>query len=115
MNRHSSLFGAFLLALVLCGAARPFADEGMWTFDNPPRDAWKTRYAFEPDAAWLDHLRLSVVRLVESSSSGTGSFVSGDGLIMTNQHVASDALQKLSTPARSGRIPRPMHSAWCTR
>ena len=72
----------------------------MWTFDNPPRDAWKTRYGFEPDAAWLDHLRLSVVRLVESGSSGTGSFVSADGLIMTNQHVASHSLQKLSTASR---------------
>ena len=60
----------------------------MWTFDNPPRAAWKERYGFEPDAAWLDHLRLSVVRLVEPGSSGTASFVSPDGLILTNQHVA---------------------------
>jgi hypothetical protein len=105
VNRRSSSWlwrwrSAFLLALVLCGAARPWADEGMWTFDNPPRAAWKTRYAFEPDAAWLDHLRLSVVRLVEPGSSGTASFVSADGLLVTNQHVASDALQQLSTPSR---------------
>jgi outer membrane protein assembly factor BamB len=72
----------------------------MWTFDNPPRAAWKERYGFEPDAAWLDHLRLSVVRLVEPASSGTASFVSPDGLIMTNQHVAAAALQKLSTATR---------------
>jgi len=100
VNRHSSLFSALVLALVLHGAARPWADEGMWTFDNPPRAAWKTHYGFEPDAAWLDHLRLSVVRLVEPGSSGTASFVSADGLLVTNQHVASDALQKLSTPSR---------------
>ena len=72
----------------------------MWTFDNPPRAAWKERYGFEPDAAWLDHLRLSVVRLVEPGSSGTASFVSPDGLILTNQHVAVDALQKVSTATR---------------
>ena len=42
--------GAFFLSLILCGAAQPWADEGMWTFDNPPRTAWKTRYGFEPDA-----------------------------------------------------------------
>jgi len=100
VTRLSSLFSAFLLALVLYGAAQPRADEGMWTFDNPPRAAWKTHYGFEPDDTWLDHLRLSVVRLVEPGSSGTASFVSADGLMVTNQHVASDALQKLSTPSR---------------
>ena len=101
---------AVLVALLLCGAARPGADEGMWTFDNPPRAAWKERYGFEPDAAWLDHLRLSVVRLVEPAASGTASFVSPDGLILTNQHVAAGVVQKLSTASRdfvkSGFYPR---------
>ncbi len=91
---------AALVVLLLCGAARPGADEGMWTFDNPPRAAWKERYGFEPEAAWLDHLRLSVVRLVEPATSGTASFVSPDGLILTNQHVAAGVVQKLSTASR---------------
>jgi hypothetical protein len=70
------------------------ADEGMWTFDNPPRKQWKERYSFEPSDAWLDHLRLASVRL---NDGGSGSFVSPDGLMVTNQHVASGQLQKVST------------------
>jgi hypothetical protein len=71
-----------------------FADDGMWTFDNPPRKQWKERYKFEPTDAWLEHLRLASVRL---NDGGSGSFVSPDGLMVTNQHVASGQLQKVST------------------
>jgi hypothetical protein len=85
-----------LLALAVW-AASPRADEGMWTFDNPPRAQWKERYGFEPTEAWLDHLRLSSVRL---NDGGSASFVSADGLIVTNQHVAVGQLQKLSTADR---------------
>ncbi|HSE37972.1 MAG TPA: S46 family peptidase [Blastocatellia bacterium] len=70
------------------------ADDGMWTFDNPPRKQWKERYNFEPSDAWLEHLRLASVRL---NDGGSGSFVSPDGLMVTNQHVASGQLQKVST------------------
>ncbi|MGH9971838.1 MAG: S46 family peptidase [Pyrinomonadaceae bacterium] len=76
-----------------------FADEGMWTFDNPPRKFWKERYGFDPSAAWLEHVRLASVR-VENAS---GSFVSPNGLLLTNQHVASGQLQKLSTSERNYR------------
>jgi hypothetical protein len=88
------------ILVVLAGAPAPRADEGMWTFDNPPRAQWKERYGFEPTDAWLDHLRLSSVRIVEGQSGGTGAFVSADGLLLTNQHVASGQLQKLSTEGR---------------
>lgn len=71
-----------------------FADDGMWTFDNPPRKQWKEHYNFEPGDAWLEHLRLASVRL---NDGGSGSFVSPDGLMVTNQHVASGQLQKVST------------------
>jgi hypothetical protein len=66
----------------------------MWTFDNPPLKQWKDLYKFEPSAAWLEHVRLASVRL---NDGGSGSFVSSDGLLMTNQHVAGGQLQKIST------------------
>jgi hypothetical protein len=85
------------LLVVLASVPAPRADEGMWTFDNPPRAQWKERYGFEPADAWLDHLRLSSVRIVDGPGGGTGAFVSRDGLLLTNQHVAAGQLQKSST------------------
>lgn len=73
------------------------ADEGMWTFDNPPLKQWKERYNFEPTAEWLEKVRLASVRL---NDGGSGSFVSPEGLLITNQHVASGQLTKLSTKER---------------
>ncbi|HZG53735.1 MAG TPA: S46 family peptidase [Pyrinomonadaceae bacterium] len=73
------------------------ADEGMWTFDNPPLKQWKERYNFEPTKEWLDHVRLASARLQDG---GSGSFVSPNGLVMTNQHVAGGQLAKLSTKER---------------
>lgn len=70
------------------------AEEGMWTFDNPPLHQLKAKYNFTPTQAWLDHLRLSSVRL---NDGGSGSFVSADGLLLTNHHVARGQLQKNST------------------
>jgi len=91
--------GVLLLALVCVSGSR--ADDGMWTFDNPPRKLWKERYGFEPTDAWLDHLRLSSVRLIDGGGGGgSASFVSANGLVLTNQHVAGGQLQKLSTAAR---------------
>jgi hypothetical protein len=71
-----------------------FADEGMWTFDNPPLKQLKEKYNFVPTQQWLDHLRLSSVRL---NDGGSGSFVSSHGLLLTNHHVALGQLQKNSS------------------
>jgi hypothetical protein len=71
------------------------ADEGMWLFNDPPQKVLKERYGFEPTEEWLRHLQRASVRF---NSGGSGSFVSSDGLVMTNQHVGADALHKLSTP-----------------
>jgi len=71
-----------------------YSDEGMWLFNNPPRKILKDKYNFEFPAAWLEHVQKSSVRF---NSGGSGSFVSADGLVMTNHHVGAGALQKLST------------------
>ena len=84
---------AVLLAAALFCSAIP-ADEGMWTFDNPPLKQLKEKYKFAPTQQWLDHLRLSCVRL---NDGGSGSFVSPHGLLLTNHHVALGQLQKNSS------------------
>ena len=70
------------------------ADEGMWTFDNPPVKQLQEKFNFTPTQQWLDHLRLSSVRL---NDGGSGSFVSPHGLLLTNHHVARVQLQKNSS------------------
>src|SRR5438477_3597444 len=73
------------------------ADEGMWTFDNPPVKQLKDKYNFTPAEQWLDHIRLSSVRF---NDGGSGSFVSPNGLVITNHHVALGQLQKISNAQR---------------
>jgi hypothetical protein len=68
------------------------ADEGMWLFNHPPRKLLEEKYHFDPSAAWLEHLQKASVRF---NSGGSGSFVSADGLVMTNHHVGADCLEKL--------------------
>src|ERR1017187_8798454 len=82
------------VALLLASASFIHAEEGMWTFDNPPLKLLKDKYGFTPTQAWLDHLRLSSVRL---NDGGSGSFVSPNGLMLTNHHVARGQLQKNSS------------------
>ncbi len=73
-----------------------FADEGMWTFDNPPLNQWKERYNFEPSKEWLDNVRLASPK-VNGASAG---FVSPNGLIATNHHVASAYIERVSSKER---------------
>lgn len=68
-------------------------DEGMWLFNDLPVRHLKERYGFEPTAEWADHVMKSSVRF---NVGGSASFVSSTGLVLTNHHVASDTLQKLS-------------------
>jgi hypothetical protein len=96
MARRS--IAALCLGIVSMAWVAPgLADEGMWTFDNPPRKQLKDRYGFEPTQQWLDHIRLSSVRV---GDGGSGSFVSPNGLLLTNHHVGRGQLQKLSTKDR---------------
>src|SRR6266404_4943182 len=93
--KRNRLSSALLIALF---AASGFnlvrADEGMWTFNNVPRAEIKKKYGFEVTDAWLKKVQLATVRF---NSGGTGSFVSADGLVLTNHHIGSDVLQKIST------------------
>src|SRR3984893_1672616 len=89
---RSCAAGAACAALLFSVPLR--ADEGMWTFDNMPLKMLQEKYHFTPTQAWLDHVRLSCVRL---NDGGSGSFVSPHGLLLTNHHVARGQLQKNST------------------
>jgi len=91
MNSRSCF--CLLACLLLSVHSRLHADEGMWLFNDPPRKLLQERYQFEVTDAWLEHVQKSSVRF---NSGGSGSFVSEDGLIMSNHHVGADALQKLS-------------------
>ena len=92
-----ALFAALASASV--GAIAPAsADEGMWLFNALPKQQLKTKHQFEPTQAWLDHVMLSSVRF---NTGGSASFVSSNGLVLTNHHVASDTLFKLSTAEKN--------------
>jgi len=99
-NKSRKQSGLFLLAaaaMMLLAGPLP-ADEGMWTFDNPPLQQLKEKYGFEPTPAWLEHVRLASVRV---GVGGSGSFISPDGLMLTNHHVALGQLQKLSSAEKN--------------
>jgi hypothetical protein len=69
-------------------------DEGMWPFDGLPLQYLKEKHNFEPSQQWLEHVRLGSVRF---DTGGSGSFVSPNGLVMTNHHVALTTIQAVST------------------
>ncbi len=83
---------AFLLVVSLALSSLAFADEGMWLFNAFPKDKVKAKYGFEPSQEWLDHVRLSSAR----APNGSSSFVSADGLIFTNHHIAQGCIHDLS-------------------
>ena len=93
MRVRSALPAALLLLLSAARTTR--ADEGMWTFDNPPVEKLQKVYGFTPSHEWLDHVEHSCVNF----GGGSGAFVSRDGLVITNHHVALNQLQKMSTAA----------------
>jgi len=97
MTRHRiSLVFTLLAVLFTLSAPAAEADEGMWLFNCPPKKLLKERYGFDVTDAWLSHLQQAAVRL----QGGSGSFVSPDGLVMTNHHVGAGAMEKLSTSSR---------------
>ncbi len=93
LTRNAVLFMLFASLFPL--SAR--ADEGMWLLNNLPADQVEKLYGFRPSQSWLDHARLSAVRLAQGCSA---AFVSGKGLVQTNHHCAEHCIEQLS---RSGQ------------
>jgi Peptidase S46 len=96
MNCRSELT-TFIALLLLACLASPLmlrADEGMWTFDNFPSHTVEAKYGFAPSEAWLDHVRAASLRIAGGCSA---SFISAQGLVMTNHHCVVDCVQELST------------------
>ena len=105
-------FKRFLCALVVAlfslqtvGFAR--MDEGMWPFNNIPRDEIKKKYGFDVTDEWLKKVQLASVRF---NNGGSGSFVSPNGLVLTNYHIVEDIVNEVSTPekdlAKEGFVAR---------
>jgi V8-like Glu-specific endopeptidase len=83
---------SFVLVVVFCATLA--ADEGMWTFNNVPRATIAKKYGVEITDAWLANLQKAVVRL---ETGCTGSFVSAEGLVLTNHHCVATCLADNST------------------
>src|SRR6195256_3019081 len=103
----------FLCAVILALFSLPtlsftaLADEGMWTFNNVPRAEIKKKYGFDVTDAWLKKVQLASVRF---NNGGSGSFVSPNGLVLTNYHIVEDIVNEVSTPrkdlAKEGFVAR---------
>jgi hypothetical protein len=87
--RRSLLF-ALITALF---SAAAFSDAGMWTFHDFPHELLKRTHGADVDQAWLDRVRTATIRL----SNCTASFISPDGLILTNHHCSAACLDEHST------------------
>ena len=81
--------------LFFCGCSMVLAEEGMWLFSNPPTEAIVEKYGVTLTPEWLKHVQKSSIRF---GNGGSASFVSPNGLVMTNHHVGVSALQRMSTP-----------------
>lgn len=90
---HASRF--FVSALLV--AAPALADEGMWTFHDFPSDRVQQQYGVRITPEWLDRVRTATVRLANC----TASFVSSEGLILTNHHCAASCLAENSSKEKS--------------
>ncbi|MEK6335562.1 MAG: S46 family peptidase [Acidobacteriota bacterium] len=107
--RLRKFFCALVLALFSLQTLQftALADEGMWTFNNVPRAEIKKKYGFDVTDEWLKKVQLASVRF---NSGGSGSFVSPNGLVLTNYHIVEDIVNEVSTPekdlAKEGFVAR---------
>ncbi len=93
------LAGAVVAFTAAAGVAH--ADEGMWTLDNLPKQLMQQRYDFTPSQAWIDHVMHASARLALGCSA---SFVSPDGLVMTNHHCVQGCLGDLAAHSKSDDV-----------
>ena len=84
----------YVALLLMFAVSAVHADEGMWTVDNFPSDIVEQRYGARIDQSWLDRVRLATARL---EGGCTGSFVSPDGLVLTNNHCTWSCLYEHTT------------------
>ena len=90
---------ALLLSCLLMFFLGDFAaaDPGMWLFEAFPAAKVKAKYGFDPTPQFLNNVRLSSVRF---NNGGSGSFVSPNGLVLTNYHIVEDIVNEVSTPEK---------------
>src|SRR5688572_12292618 len=93
MKLRKSLCALILVAFA-AQAVPVFADEGMWPFNNVPRAEIERKYKFKITDDWLRKVQLASVRF---NNGGSGSFVSPNGLVLTNYHIVEDIVGELST------------------
>ena len=94
--RHLYRRTAIVLALFVAAPFAGHANEGFWAFNRIPKDAIKKELGVELSEQWIERVQQASVRF----PSGSGSFISTDGLVLTNHHVSLDLLHKMSTPER---------------
>ncbi|MGI9166144.1 MAG: S46 family peptidase [Pyrinomonadaceae bacterium] len=105
--KFRNLLCALILALFAIQTIPVAADEGMWPFNNVPRAEIKRKYGFEVTDDWLKKVQLASVRF---NNGGSGSFVSPNGLVLTNYHIVEDIVGELSSAekdyAKEGFVAR---------
>ena len=84
--------------------------EGMWVYNSLPSERLRQTFSFEPSKAWSDNLQMASVKI-----GASGAFVSPDGLVLTNHHVAAGGLQNASARARITSPTDFWPSHWTTR
>src|SRR5437762_14220347 len=109
VNMKLRKFCCAVIVALFCLQALPISamDEGMWPFNNIPRAEIKKKYGFDVTDEWLKKVQLASVRF---NNGGSGSFVSPNGLVLTNYHIVEDFVSELSTPqkdyAKEGFVAR---------
>jgi V8-like Glu-specific endopeptidase len=91
---HERLASILFITVSILAPLSASAEEGMWLLNGFPSDKVGKEFGFTPDQAWLDNVRLSSARIAQGCSA---SFVSPNGLVMTNHHCAHTCLEQLST------------------